>query len=52
MRQSQHKNSLLLKLGVILITSALLSACASTSLQAPCDQYASFCGSKTKINHW
>ena len=34
------------------IMSALLSACASDPLKAPCNQYASFCGAKTKINQW
>lgn len=44
--------SLQIKLGFIFLTAVLLSACASKPLQAPCDQYAKYCGSKTKINHW
>jgi len=44
--------SVLLKLGVIFIASMLLSACANEPMKAPCNQYASFCGTKTKINHW
>lgn len=28
-----------------------MTACA-TQMNAPCDQYAHFCGSKTKINQW
>lgn len=36
-----------------LIVAAFLSACASGSgLPAPCDNYATFCGTKTKINQW
>lgn len=42
-----------LRLAVILLSLMFLSACAtSQSLKAPCDQYARFCGSKTKINQW
>jgi len=40
------------KLIVILIMSFWLSSCASQPVKSPCNQYASFCGSKTKINQW
>jgi hypothetical protein len=41
-----------LKFGVLILISLLMTACATHSLNAPCDQYAHFCGSKTKINQW
>lgn len=53
-----HKNrnrlstNLEIKLGIVFLISILLSACVSQPLKAPCNQYASFCGSKTKINQW
>lgn len=34
------------------LISALLLACSNQPLKAPCDQYATFCGTKTKINQW
>lgn len=40
-----------IKLGLLVIIYLSLTACAS-ELNAPCDQYAHFCGSKTKINQW
>jgi hypothetical protein len=40
-----------IKLSLIFLMSVLLSACASDPLKAPCNHYASFCGTKTKINH-
>lgn len=40
------------RLGIFIMASVLLSACANEPLKAPCNQYASFCGTKTKINHW
>jgi hypothetical protein len=36
----------------IAIISISLSACTHETLTAPCDQYATFCGKKTKINAW
>ena len=39
-----------IQLGLIFLMSVLMSACASEQLNAPCDQYATLCGSKTKIN--
>lgn len=42
-----------IKLSVtLMLLGMLLSACATSTLQAPCDQYAHFCASKTKINSW
>ena len=49
--KKEANHSLQVRLGIIFLISVLLSACASTPLKAPCDQYASFCGTKTKINH-
>jgi hypothetical protein len=40
------------KLLTLLILAGLMTSCASEGLKAPCNQHASFCGSKTKINHW
>lgn len=40
------------KLISVLLLGSLLAACASQSIKAPCDQYAKFCGTKTKINQW
>lgn len=40
------------KLSIIFLMTLFMTACASSPLKAPCDQHASFCGSKTKINHW
>jgi len=37
---------------IICVLLSVLTGCANQGLKAPCDQYASFCGSKTKINHW
>ncbi|HSW69153.1 MAG TPA: hypothetical protein VLI69_03200 [Gammaproteobacteria bacterium] len=37
---------------VLCVLLSVLTGCASQGLKAPCDQYASFCGKKTKINHW
>ena len=44
---SRHLLSVLIVFLVLCLTS-----CASTSLQAPCDANANFCGTKTKINSW
>lgn len=44
--------NLKLKFGVIALIGLMMSACANEPLKAPCDQYAHFCGSKTKINQW
>lgn len=35
----------------VLVMSVLLTACAHETLLAPCDAQATFCGTKTKINH-
>lgn len=40
-----------IKLTLMIIIYLGVTACAS-QLNAPCDQYAHFCGSKTKINQW
>jgi hypothetical protein len=32
------------------VTSVLLAGCATHSLNAPCNRFATFCGTKTKIN--
>jgi len=40
------------KISLIVLISMIITACATGPLQAPCDQQAHFCGSKTKINHW
>lgn len=38
---------------LISLTTILLAGCAGTKpLKAPCDEYASSCGTKTKINQW
>ncbi len=29
-----------------------ISACMSQPLKAPCNEYGTFCGAKTKINQW
>jgi hypothetical protein len=34
------------------VLASVLTGCAHDSLKAPCNNYASFCGKKTKINHW
>jgi hypothetical protein len=41
-----------LKLSLIALLCAVMTACATGTLEAPCDQHAHFCGSKTKINQW
>ncbi|MBV9575903.1 MAG: hypothetical protein JO149_04710 [Gammaproteobacteria bacterium] len=47
------KYSLLnIKVGLFFLMALFLTACTSNPLKAPCDQYASFCGTKTPINHW
>jgi hypothetical protein len=43
--------SMQIKLGLIVLMSVLMCACAS-NLKAPCDEHAHFCGMKTKINQW
>ena len=40
-----------INIAILVILASLLSACASQSMRAPCDQYATFCGAKIKINH-
>jgi hypothetical protein len=39
-------------LSLLCVVVSVLTGCANQGLKAPCDHYASFCGSKTKINHW
>ena len=39
-------------LSVGILSFLFLSGCASTQLEAPCNQHATFCGTKTKINSW
>lgn len=34
------------------VVMTLLASCSTGPLKAPCDQYGSFCGTKTKINAW
>ncbi len=36
----------------IIITTILISGCATTTLKAPCDANATDCGPKIKINQW
>jgi len=51
-KKNQHNMTLQIRLGLVFLMGVLLSACASEPLKAPCNQYASFCGTKTKINQW
>ena len=51
-KNEKENYSLGLKLLTVFLAGLLLSACAHDPLNAPCNQYASFCGTKTKINHW
>lgn len=46
------KKAITVKLGVLCVLSVFIMACASETLKAPCNEYATFCGTKTKINHW
>jgi hypothetical protein len=39
-------------IGALLVLVGMMTGCASTSLKAPCDHHATFCGTKTKINRW
>ena len=41
-----------MRLSLVLLAFVLLTSCASSPLQAPCDENATFCGNKTKINQW
>ena len=41
-----------MQLSILFLISTLLSACASGPLKAPCNEHATFCGVKTKINQW
>lgn len=41
-----------IKLLALTLIITLMTGCASETLKSPCNQYASFCGTKTKINHW
>lgn len=52
MKKNKTDVSLQVRLGIVFLMSVLLSACATEPLKAPCNQYASFCGTKTKINSW
>lgn len=40
------------KLIILAILAGLMTGCASEGMMSPCNAHASFCGSKTKINHW
>ena len=51
-KQKRSDYSLQIKLGLVFLLSVLMTACASEPLKAPCNQYATFCGTKTKINQW
>jgi hypothetical protein len=51
-KEKRQNHSLQIRLGLIFVMGVLLTACASDPMKAPCDQYASFCGTKTPINHW
>lgn len=52
MKKKKTDLSLQIRLGVIFLMGILMTACTSEPLKAPCNQYASFCGTKTKINQW
>lgn len=41
-----------MKVLIVMLMSLFIAACTSDPLKAPCDQYATFCGPKTKINQW
>jgi len=41
-----------IRLAAIFLMSIFMTACASDPLKAPCNEHATFCGTKTKINHW
>lgn len=36
----------------LILLSLVIVGCSSYPLKAPCNEYATFCGTKTKINHW
>ena len=40
------------KLMLMAVIISVLTGCASQGLKSPCNEYASFCGDKTKINLW
>lgn len=40
------------KIIALAMLAIFMTGCASEGMKAPCNQYATFCGSKTKINHW
>jgi hypothetical protein len=48
MKRFARHLSILLTLFLILS----LTGCVTRPLQAPCDEHATFCGKKTKINPW
>lgn len=50
--KNKLSTNLEIKLVIVFLISVLLSACVSQPLKAPCNQSASFCGTKTKINQW
>jgi hypothetical protein len=52
MRKKCTNYSMQIRLSLIFLMSVLMTACASEPLKAPCNQYATFCGTKTKINQW
>lgn len=41
-----------LQLCLVFLMSVVMTACATGPLKAPCDEHATFCGTKTKINQW
>jgi len=41
-----------IKLITLFLMSMVVAACATEPLKAPCNEHATFCGSKTKINQW
>lgn len=41
-----------MKMALVFLISVLISGCVSKPLKAPCNEYATFCGTKTKINQW
>jgi len=52
MQQIKQMKSLLKITASLIVLCGFLCGCASQNLKAPCDQYATFCGQKTKINQW
>lgn len=40
------------KLSLVILMCMVISACMSEPFNAPCNEYGTFCGTKTKINQW